>query len=506
MNVLGVTALDELSAVFADLGTGGGRISPSIYDTAQSLRLYPQKNTALDIVEWLVAQQEADGGWGDPTVPLSRDMPTLAAILALHDYTEDCRVRKAINAGLTFLQNQTDHWVEEDVDSLPMAAEVIIPYLIDIAAEQGFAISKKPYTYIYQAQIQKKQLLQAKPFRPGSPATYSWEAFDRDAYSIQPDYSGGIGHSPAATAAWLQQAEQHADLADQCELARHYLTNAALATGTGIPGVVPTAWPITGFELSYGSYILLATSLLHLSELQHLVKPLIDELWIVFQRGHGVSFGEYFAPEADDTGLAMSVLCANGREVDLAAVLQFQHGDHFCMFRHELNPSVIVNAHVLYGLAHAGERSLPTEEFLRSRQQDDGHWLADKVHSSWLYTTLEVAIVLNHLGYTAEMQRVVHALVKHQKPNGGWGQGNHGTRLETSYALITLAIIRQSDLLTEEGKRALQRGYQWLQASESQTQIDERLWIGKELYASYRVDQLYTLCAMLVATPERVLQ
>jgi len=498
-------SVKELQLHFANLGADGGQISPSIYDTAQLLRLYPQQTDRTATVEWLLTQQQADGGWGDANVPLSRTVPTFASLIALHAYRQDCRVKCALVGAQEFLQTEQTRWAVLNVDELPIATEMILPYLIGVADEQGLSVDRAAYEAIYRIQQQKLKLIEGKKFRPGSPPTYSWEAFSGDAQQILPDCSGGIGHSPAATAAWLNQMEKYAVFAEEVRGARHYLTQAAEATGLGIPGVVPNVWPITGFELSYAPYILLVTSLLKLPGFQDLLPPMLDKLGTIFQRGDGVSFGEYFTPDVDDTGLALGVLQAHNCPANREAILKFRHGAHFATFHQELNPSVLANAHALYGLANTDERFLSTEEFLCSQQQNDGRWLADKLHSSWLYTTLEVIIALNQLGYQEELQRAMQGVVSHQKADGSWGGDDVGSRLETSYALLALALLRSRDLLNADGNRALTRGHQWLrQALATSTRTEERLWIGKELYSPYRVDKIYELSALLSTQPERM--
>jgi hypothetical protein len=44
------------------------------------------------------------------------------------------------------------------------------------------------------------------------------------------DGAGGVGHSPAATAAWLKAAAGRPDLANAREVAQRYLVEAAAAT------------------------------------------------------------------------------------------------------------------------------------------------------------------------------------------------------------------------------------------------------------------------------------
>ncbi len=505
MNSYVEALLTELCTLVADLGKDGGHISPSIYDTAQVLRLYPPQEGVEAGLEWLLTQQQADGGWGAPNAPFARDVPTLASILALNTYAQDATTRQAVDAGLAFLYQQADQWREIPIDALPIATEMILPYLIEEANQAGFVLCPEPYAALFQLRDYKSKLIGKRALRVGAAPTYSWEALGKDAHSIQPDLSGGIGHSPAATAAWLRQAERQPALVDICATAQAYLKHAAAATGVDIPGVVPNVWPITGFELAYAPYVLLATGLLDQPAIQSVIEPVLDELWIIMQRGHGVSFGEYFTPDVDDTSLATAVLQATARPVDAAAILQFKHGDHFCTFQQELNPSVFVNAHALYGLAYTGERYPAAEDFLRKRQDAKGRWLADKSHTSWLYTTLEVVLVFCHLGHTTEVQKAADALVHYQKPDGGWGSGESATRIETSYALITLSILHRYGLLHAAGKDSLQRGYHWLnQTYQPYVLSHEKLWLGKELYAPYRVDRIYELSALLANVSEKI--
>ena len=102
--------LQDLIHLIEQLGRNGGLISPSVYDTAQVLRLYPPKEGVEPGLEWLLSQQQADGGWGTPTVPLHRDMPTLAAVLALDTYSDRVQSADAVDAGLEFLRRQSGQW------------------------------------------------------------------------------------------------------------------------------------------------------------------------------------------------------------------------------------------------------------------------------------------------------------------------------------------------------------------------------------------------------------
>ena len=63
--------LDELSSQITQLGDDGGRMSASVYDSAQALRLASPSDPHA-VVQWLLGEQRADGGWGDALEPLAR--------------------------------------------------------------------------------------------------------------------------------------------------------------------------------------------------------------------------------------------------------------------------------------------------------------------------------------------------------------------------------------------------------------------------------------------------
>src|SRR5262245_16597040 len=96
--------ITDLRYLVGDLGKDGGLTSPSIYDTAQVLRLSSASESTSATLDWLLGQQKADGGWGDPAIPLTRDVPTLATILTLSRHGNHTgRHDSALQAGLAFL-------------------------------------------------------------------------------------------------------------------------------------------------------------------------------------------------------------------------------------------------------------------------------------------------------------------------------------------------------------------------------------------------------------------
>lgn len=489
---------EELRSLVADLGKDGGLISPSVYDTAQLLRLYPPAEGVEPGLDWLASQQKADGGWGDAAVPTARDVPTLAAILTLFTYRRDRTTRQIVDAGLDFLQEQSSQWATAHIDALPIATEMILPYLINEAAEAGLHIERKPYARLFILREKKLQYIHREPLEAGTAPTYSWEALGLQADKSLLDGSGGVGHSPSATAAWLRSASLNDDLQQYIPIAERYLNDAMKATGVDVSGVVPNAFPISGFEFTYGLYGLQMAGLLDHPLLEAQVSAKCEEMYQILERRGGMSFGHFFVPNVDDTSVSVVTLQSKGYQINSDYIWNFQNKDHFYTFKQEFNPSVFSNAHALHALYLCNERNLQTEKFLIERQLPDGYWHPDKWHTSWRYTTLEVMLPLIYLGYESNVMPVIDAFVNDQNGDGGWGMGSESALVETAYSILALSKLNTMSFLNDEAQSAFVDGTRKLLKFEHHNYRQaDKYWLGKELYSPSRVDAIYVLGAKL---------
>lgn len=498
--------LEELRQLIAELGKDGGKISPSIYDTAQRLRFYPPTEGVEPALAWLVEQQHMDGGWCDPDVPAARDASTLAALLALAQYRQDDEARGVIRAGLAFLQRQAAQWADIPLDGLPIAVEVVLPRLLSEAQAAGLEIDMTPYARLCALGRKKLEILSKLPLRAGSAPVYSWEAFGTTPTPDLLDRVDSVGHSPAATARWLQLAQGKPELSQAIARAEAYLERAHRATDTPIPGVLPVVFPITSFELCYAPYALLLAGILCQKPAQPALEQVVTQLRYLLTIDHGVGFGDGFVADVDDTAVATAVLETLGYEVDGACVMQFRRQDHFFTFAYELNPSVFSNAHAVHALALQGRRVPEVERFLLGRQQPRGEWPPDKWHTCWRYTTLEVMSALVEVDQKEAVRRAVDALRAGQQAGGGWARNGRVSVMETVYSVIGLGLGERSGVLSDEGKAQLEQGLAWLQrqshlaTSGRVTASHEELrWLSKEVYSPRRVDLAYRLAALLMA-------
>lgn len=494
------TLLDELYELVGALGVDGGMVSASVYDTAVVLRYAPPKEGVASALKWLLDQQQKDGGWGPATTMLTRAVPTLAAVLALHHYRGVINSETAVRKGLAFLEGQAHEWHNLDIDDIPIAAELILPKLLREAEDENIVLDKSPYQELFLLGQKRLERIQAARPKAGSSPAHSWEAWGEVPDLVLQDITGGIGHSPAATAAWLRAAQSMPELTTAREKARRYLRVAASATGLTIPGVVPTVWPITGFEHVYGLYTLIIAGLWDHPRLEDLITFKTKALACMAQPdGFAQGEGTAFVPDGDDTATALAVLYHAGYITEWNVLRRYQKGNHFITFPHEMNPSLLTTAHGTYAMAKMGEDVQSLKAFIVQRQQADGVWPADKWHSSWAYNTLEVMMALLEAGEDTVLKQAVAGWRQRQFENGGWGSNGKPSVTETSYAVLSLSALARQSLLDISGLHTLQNAYGFLSsrmASKNGRSL-ERLWVGKEAYRPLRVDRLFELASVL---------
>lgn len=493
------TLVRELHALVHGLGTRGGLIGPSIYDTAQVLRLAPPAQSAAGL-GWLMAQQQPDGGWGDPAVPLARTASTMAAILAIahHRGAQD----RAIAPALRYLAQQAPIWDRALPEDLPAGVELLVPHLADQMAACGLTPPSR-YAELRALGAHRHALIARVGARAGTTIAHSWEAWGHEPGADLIDDAGSMGHSPAATAAWLRASAGRDELSLLQIAAQRYLEDSSAATGVGIAGVVPTAWPISRFEQCFALYMLCVAGL-HRHPV--LAGPIVGQLRraSAAMGPRGIGYSDWFAPDGDDTAALCAALAAAGLPARLDTLAHFADGDHYCAWQGELQPATSVTSHALHALRSADQPHHQPLDYLLRRQQPDGRWLGDKWNRSWVYTTTQALIALAGAPAGDAIERGVSALLAGQHPSGAWGWPAPSGE-ETAYATLALRALLDAGGLALDAVAALGQGEAWLTAaSRPRDGADVACWLAKEPYRPERLARICEIAAELVAIEQPV--
>ncbi len=497
-------AIAQLRVVIRQLGHGGGAMTPSVYETAQVLRFCPEFVEVDKVIDWLLAVQQPDGGWNEPASPLYRDAPTLAALLALRAHHRDERVRRACNAGHRFLEQQTSIIAPTDGEYLPVGIELILPRLLDEAEEIGLWFSRARFQHIESlGERRRLLLLQHRPL-PNSPPVFSWEAWGTCADADLVSY-GGVGHNPAATAWWLYLDRGSTPSRERAK-AVDAIIYASRATGAGIRGVVPDAWPMDRFEQSFVLHLITMAGLLEHPSLADVLMPQLENLGAALTR-KGLGFSDYFEPDGDDSAAAVAAVAAAGLPVDSGALNPFKRADRFVAYPFESHGSYTVTARAAHAMHLIGQNAAEWQPFILKSQQPDGWWTSDKWNRSRLYGTC-VALAGLEGDARAARSAAAHAFLHYQHSDGGWGCFGESTLIETAFGVLALQGIARTDGCGAECRAALGAAHRYLRRMYQVRRIGtERMWICKDLYSATRIDHAAILCALLIsaAVPDKVM-
>lgn len=477
--------LTDLTELVSTLGQDGGQISASVYDTAQTLRFAASSDSDATL-EWLSDQQHSDGGWGDPAIPRSRAASTLAAVLALHARGHGQHADQAVRAGLAYLGDQAHLW-DTLPDDMPIAAEVVLPRLVDEALDAGLTLDPLAYTKLRTLGNRRKRMIMSMPPSPGAPAFHSWEAWGTCADPRLLDAAGSVGHSPAATAAWYAAAGNNHDVHREHALA--YLEAAAQATSVRLPGVVPTVWPYGRNEQIVSLFTLLLAGVFHHPALQPMVTAQIHDLRQALRPdGYGIS--DTFRCDGDLTAMAFAVLSVSGAACNRSTLRSYVV-DQACMtYPQELQQSRSATAHAAHALALLGDDSTPLLSALLEHRDPDGRFTNEKWHGSVWYLTSHTLHACVAAGQIDAAQQSLAAILAHQRTDGGWGiDASNGE--ETAYGALALLALDQAHALPPAGAMALHCAARWLRANYRPLgEETTRRWTGKELYRPRRIARI----------------
>lgn len=478
----GVTDSADLVAEAGELLAGmvaapGGESSPSVYETGRLVALAPGLTGHRERLAFLVAAQRPAGGWG----PHERYAlaPTLSATDALltelargavppqGDRAREAGTAPAVLAasaarGLHALFRWSRKSYGVPLPDMP-AVELIVPSLIDSINRHLLRLAETPVDGLRtwsgvpplplppgmdgaRLEAIRSLLRSGAPF-PVKLLHFLEVAGDAalHAPAVQPSRAGGVGASPAATAAWLGHlaAPDHARSGD----ARLHLRAAVEAGG----GPVPCSLPITVFERGWVLSWLLRAGV-PVTVPDELAESLRDAIG-----PGGAAAGPGLPEDADTTSVALYALALLGDPAEPGSLWAFDTGQHFSTWQGEQGFSTTVNAHVLDAFGQYAELRPAARHgygevmerlagWLRGCQEADGSW-SDRWHASPYYATVCCAPALARFGgpdSAPAVRRAVRWVLSTQRSDGSWGLWR-GTAEETAYAMQVLLLAGGSD-------------------------------------------------------------
>ncbi|WP_321785360.1 prenyltransferase/squalene oxidase repeat-containing protein [Burkholderia pyrrocinia] len=495
---LGDELVSELRHLLAGLA-GDGRITPSVYDTAQAVLHAPDVGDRNGILDWLIEMQRPDGGWNDPDFPKFRIASTLAAMLALQ-HAQDRRYSAAIDAGCAFLERQAAYWGSATLDDIPVGLEIIWPRLQADAHLAGLRISlpvPDALRAIGQARLAKLNGAATPP--AGHPALHCWEAWGSEPVAASLGPEGSLAISPAATAAWLRAARHHDLDSGLIERAGHYLRKAAQGSDAALPGVCPYVWPLDVFECAYALYSLgLGGLQAHpaLAGAATRASAYLDTRLAA----HGASFAAGFDPDGDTTAVAIAAQSMAGRPTSCRPLAHFVSGDVFATCPGERNPSLSTTVHAMHALRLQHEPHRSASAYLLAHRDTDGLWRGDKWHASPFYLTCHAVAALDQDDVERHGPRTLEGVLTHQHASGGWAGAGTPNFEETAYAVLTIDRLCSPETMSPATREGLLRALRWmLDAYRSPTKPAPALWIGKELFRPTRVVRAVELTGLWTA-------
>ncbi|SBT47567.1 Prenyltransferase and squalene oxidase repeat-containing protein [Micromonospora narathiwatensis] len=493
---LGADRVRDLIAAMAH--DPSGQTSPSVYETGRLLSLAPWLPGHDVRIDWLLARQRADGGWGGPegyaVVPSLSAVEALLTVLGRGDGgpATAADLTGAAERGLRFVAARLGDPAAPALPDLP-ATDLIVPALVEsvdgwlngpesppagLAGWRGRPRLPLP-SGLDPGRLHRVRGLLAAGGPVPEKLAHALEVgggWARRAAGVSPVGPGAVGASPAATAAWLGGPDEPGGSAVD------YLR------GVGRGGAVPCASPIAVFERAWVLSILaragvpMAVPAALVAELRAAVGPA------------GVATGPGLPADADTTSVALYALARLGQPVDPSSLWTYDTGAHFCTWPGEDGTSITTNAHVLDTLGHHLAHGGPMADarvaaavdrvaaWLIARQEADGRW-CDRWHASPYYATYCAVLALGDhargAAGRAAVGRAVDWLLAAQRPDGSWGRWA-GTAEETAYSV--LALVGAGLSADAEVAAAVGRGRRRLSEMDEAGDDGPLLWHDKDLY------------------------
>ncbi len=485
----GAPRLEQMvSSIVNEIGIGrSGLMKPTAYDTAWLARVPAEHDIGVpafpEALDWLRQNQHHDGSWGAEVEYVhDRVISTLAAILALAEWSVDGRDVRAMERGLRYIREKADQ-LEQEHETIGF--EVILPTLLKHGQELGLAFPLSAFERYKRMRNEKlakipRNMRYTRDTTLAFSLEFMGDDFDVEKVRFIQESNGSVAVSPSATAYFLTKWPDNV-------AARRYIASVARVYG----GKAPQVFPFDIFETNWSLWnLFLADEMVRDRAVTRLARS-VKALWD--RRGGVGHSSNHSVPNADDSAVAFSVMRLAGLDPDPSPLYQFEREDHFICYSFERDPSTSANIHVLEALKEVDElRVRKVVNWLRSVQVD-GHYWMDKWHASPYYPTAHAVIALISIDHDLA-HSAVRWILDTQRSDGCWGYYDRPTAEETAYCLQALSMYDRH--MEPVDREVFVRGRQGLLACREEMPA---LWIGKCLYSPARVVES-AICSALAMT------
>lgn len=537
---------------------GVGSLTCSVYDTAwvamviknvdgQRQWLFPSS------FDYLISNQQHDGGWQTSSSDADGILNTLAALLAFCRHIgsplqltppEDLRHKK--DRAIYFLETK---FSKCDVEStITVTLQPFFSRLLQMLEQEGiyFSFPGKEVLVHERGRKTPNQNIAALYSNIGTTAIHNLESqvgevdFDRVS---QHTICGSMMASPAATAAYLMGSTSWDNEAEA------YLHHIVSVGGRKSAGGVPSKFPTTIFEVTR----VLSTLLENGFAPQDLGTQALDNaagfLHDCLQLESGVTgFAPYVESDADNTAQAISALCLLGRSVSpQGLIIRFETRESFKTYTHDRNTNFRTNCHVLQSLldllpgnnqqrhqiekcvrficnlwwtsnGHIEDQSVSGKTSSDSQEADCCQQNTSPNYPIMLMAKAFMSLIrLWEQGYVpvpddpSIRDKVIISLfqaltrtLQSQNTDGSWGNGQ---RCETTaYAVVTLsklASLSSAPRVKMQSTLAIKNGRDYLSKNYLPFSEPELVWTGKTTSGSSTLHQAYILAALQAPIPKQ---
>ena len=537
---------------------GVGSLTCSVYDTAwvamvikkvdgQRRWLFPSS------FEYLLSNQQHDGGWQSSSSDADGILNTLAALLAFCRHIgyplqltppEDLKHRR--ERAIYFLETK---FSKCDVEStITVTLQPFFSRLLQMLEQEGiqFSFPGKEVLMHERGRKTPTQSLFALYSNIRTSATHNLESrvgevdFNRVG---QHKICGSMMASPAATAAYLMGCTSWDDEAEA------YLHHIVSIGDSKSAGGVPSKFPTTVFEVTRVLSTLLENGFTQKDLGSQALDNAAGFLHDCLQLESGVTgFAPYVESDADNTAQAISALCLLGRNVSpQGLIVRYETRESFKTYDQDRNPSFRTNCHVLQtmlDLLPGNNQQIPQIEkcikFICSMwwttngqiedQSGSGKTWSDsqeaeccQQNTSPNYPIMLMAKAFMRLIRIWEQgfipvpddpslrDKVIISLfqaltrtLQSQNLDGSWGSG---PRCETTaYAVIALtklASLSSAPRVKMQGALAIKNGRDYLSKNYLPFSEPEPVWTGKTTSGSSTLHQAYILAALQAPIPKQ---